>query len=145
MLVDLLGLAVLLEKASEDAHATHPGDLLGETSVGCTLALTEAGVTTLAPLFGVLPCASLGVDGNWLANDQTIVDQSADVLSYFQFKKKLSYTCFQSMVLNLEYDLLISNLQVAFQLELFRWPTEKCDTYKSGALSLLICKPDEKS
>jgi len=49
------------------------------------------------------------------------------------------------VVLNLEYDLLISNLQVAFQLELFRWPTEKCDTYKSGALSLLICKPDEKS
>ena len=42
VLVDLLGVAHLLEEAAEDADAAHPQDLLGETGVGGTTALTGA-------------------------------------------------------------------------------------------------------
>ena len=40
VLVDLLGVAHLLEEAAEDADPTHPQDLFGETGVGGTAALT---------------------------------------------------------------------------------------------------------
>lgn len=42
VLVDLLGVAHLLEQTAEDADAAHPEDLLGETGVGGTTTLTDA-------------------------------------------------------------------------------------------------------
>ena len=40
VLVDLLGVAHLLEKTAEDADPAHPEDLLGKTGVGSTATLT---------------------------------------------------------------------------------------------------------
>lgn len=47
VLVDLLSLSVLLEKTAEDAHASHPDDLLGHASILGSEALSSAGVTSL--------------------------------------------------------------------------------------------------
>lgn len=41
VLVDLLGVAHLLEQTAEDADAAHPEDLLGKTGVGGTTTLTD--------------------------------------------------------------------------------------------------------
>jgi hypothetical protein len=48
VLIDLLGLAVLLEEAAENALAAHPLHLGGKASVGSTPPLTGAGVATLS-------------------------------------------------------------------------------------------------
>ena len=42
VLVDLLGVAHLVEETAEDADAAHPHDLEGETGVGGTATLTDA-------------------------------------------------------------------------------------------------------
>lgn len=38
--VNLMGLPVTTEKTTQDSHATHPGQLLWHTGIGCTLSLT---------------------------------------------------------------------------------------------------------
>lgn len=38
--VNLLRLPVAAQQTTQDPHATHPAQLLGHTSVGCTLSLT---------------------------------------------------------------------------------------------------------
>lgn len=38
--VNLLGLPVAAQQTAQDPHAAHPAQLLGHTSVGCTLSLT---------------------------------------------------------------------------------------------------------
>lgn len=38
--VNLMGLPVATEKTTQDSHATHPGQLLWHTGIGCTLSLT---------------------------------------------------------------------------------------------------------
>ena len=48
VLIDLLGLAVLLEEAAENALAAHPLHLGGKASVGSTPPLTGASVATLS-------------------------------------------------------------------------------------------------
>lgn len=42
VLVDLLGVTILLEQASEDTDSAHPKDVVGHTSLSCTLSLTSA-------------------------------------------------------------------------------------------------------
>lgn len=79
--VDLLGFAVLLEQATQDAHASHPEVLHGHTSVGCSLALSVAAMTALSASDGVLANTETGVHHDGLLDDQTILDQFADVLA----------------------------------------------------------------
>jgi len=77
--VDLLVLAVLLQKTTKDSHSSNPKHLHGHSSVGGTLALTGSGVTALATGFDVAADTGSRVDRDRLADDQTILDQLADV------------------------------------------------------------------
>ena len=82
MLVDLLCLAVLAQQVPEHPHAPDPQDLDRHTGVGRSLALAMAHVTALATSLGILAHAGTGVDLDGLADDQTILDQLADVLTW---------------------------------------------------------------
>jgi len=81
MAVDLLVLSVLLQEPPQHAHPPHPQLLDGHTGVGGTLALTGAGVTALTTSQSVLARASARMNGLGLLDDQTVLDQSTDVLS----------------------------------------------------------------
>jgi len=81
MAIDLLVLSVLLEKTAQNSHPPHPQFLDGHTGVGGTLSLSGAGMTTLSASEGVLARASARVNGLGLLNDQTILDQTTDVLT----------------------------------------------------------------
>lgn len=82
MLVNLLGLAVLHQKPAEDALAAHPDDLLRQTSVLGTMALTVASVPALA-LGSVLPAdAGARVDSFGLPDDEAVLLKLADVLAF---------------------------------------------------------------
>ena len=79
MLVDLAGLPVLPQQAAEHALPPHPLDLRRHTGLGRTLALTRAGVATLA-LRGVeIARAGAGVDAGGLADDELILEELLDV------------------------------------------------------------------
>lgn len=81
MTIDLLAVAVLLQQTTEHTLALHPQQLGGHTSVRCTLALTETAMATLAAGLGVLAHTIAGVNHDRLLDDQTILDQFADVLT----------------------------------------------------------------
>jgi hypothetical protein len=81
MLVNFLGLAVLAEETTENAHAADPDDLLGEASLAGTSSLTSASVSTLSLGLETLVNTSTGVDGVGLLDDVTILDQLAEVLT----------------------------------------------------------------
>lgn len=81
MTVDLLRFAVLLEQATEHSHAGHPQEFHGHTSVGCTLALSVSTVTALSAGDGVLANAITRVNDDGLLDDETVLDQLADVLT----------------------------------------------------------------
>ena len=79
MLVDLASLPVLPQQAAEHALPPHPLDLRRHTGLGRTLALTRAGVATLA-LRGVeIARAGAGVDAGGLADDELILEELLDV------------------------------------------------------------------
>jgi len=79
--VDLAVPSVLDEESPQDTETTHPENLRRHTSIGSTLAFTEASVTTGA--FGGLESTGprAGVHGDWLLDDQTIGDELADALA----------------------------------------------------------------
>ena len=79
VLVDLASLTVLAEKTAENAHAAHPEGLLAHTSIGSTLALTMAHVATEALGLEALTETLARSTNLGLADDQTILDQLADV------------------------------------------------------------------
>ena len=81
MLVDLLLLAVLAQQTAQNAHAANPHHLGGEAGLTSTLALTRAGVATLALLGQTLVGAEAGVDRVGLADDEAILHQLANVLT----------------------------------------------------------------
>lgn len=81
MTVDFLGFAVFLKQTTEDTHASHPQEFHRHTSVRCTLALSVTAVTTLSAGDGVLADAITRVHNDGLLDDQTILDQFADVLA----------------------------------------------------------------
>ena len=68
-------LAVLAEKAAEDAHAADPEDLAGEASLAGTATLTGARVATLALGLEVAVDAGARVDGIGLADDVAVLDE----------------------------------------------------------------------
>lgn len=79
--VDLLAVAVLLQQATQHALALHPQQLGGHTGVRRTLALAETAVASLTARLGVLAHPVAGVDHDGLLDDQTILDQLANVLA----------------------------------------------------------------
>lgn len=79
--VDLLRVPVLLQQTTQHSHALHPQELDGHTGIGRTLALAEATVTSLAARLSVLAHTVPGVDHDGLLDDQTVLDQFADVLT----------------------------------------------------------------
>jgi len=87
VLVDLLGITVLSEESSENSHSADPDDLGGQTGITSTLSLTGTGVSSLSLGEKVLSDSGAGVDHLWLTNDQTILDQLSDVLTYSRRKE----------------------------------------------------------
>lgn len=80
MAVDLAGLAVLAQEATEDALPPHPEDLGGHAGLGGTLALTGTGVATLGLGGLVLAGADTRVDDLGLDDDVAVLLEAADVL-----------------------------------------------------------------
>jgi len=79
--VDLLSLAVAHQQAAQDTHAPDPDDLLRHTRVGRTLSLARPRVATLAPRLRILAHTRARVHGHRLADDQTVLDELANVLT----------------------------------------------------------------
>ena len=81
VLVDLLGLAVLAEQATEDTLTSHPQNLVGHAGLARTVALTGTLVATLS--LGGEPSARAGlrVHDRELLDDEAILDQAAHVLA----------------------------------------------------------------
>merc|ERR1719487_1479865 len=78
--VDLAGLAVLAQEATEDALPPHPEDLGGHAGLGGTLTLTGTGVATLGLGGLVLAGADARVDDLGLDDDVAVLLEAADVL-----------------------------------------------------------------
>ena len=79
VLVDLALLAVLAEETTEDAETTDPEELAGHTSLASTLASTGTHVTALALGLVHLPHAGERVHADGLGDDETVLDELADV------------------------------------------------------------------
>merc|ERR1719304_34505 len=79
--VNLLGLPVSLEQPPQDTHSHDPHGLLGGSSILGTLPLTKASVAAFPARLVVLAHARPGVDSDRLLDDQTILDELADVLT----------------------------------------------------------------
>ena len=80
MPVNLLGLTVALEEPAEHAHTPHPDDFLWHTGIGSTLPLASACVAPLPASLCILANTGTGVYSHWLADDQAILNQFADIL-----------------------------------------------------------------
>merc|ERR1712110_195235 len=81
VLVDLVGISVLLEKTTEDAHAADPQNLAGHTGILGTSSLTEAGVSTETLGLKSLAGSVARVNNGGLADDETVLDEFADILT----------------------------------------------------------------
>lgn len=81
VLVNLLGLAVLAEKATEHALPAHPQNLDGRTRVGRTLPLTVASVATLGLGLHEALVARLGVHRRGLTPNKVVLNQLANRLT----------------------------------------------------------------
>lgn len=81
MLVDLLLSAVLLEKTAENAETAHVENLGGHTSLHGTVTLTITSVTAEALGSQTSSGAGTRVDLGRLADDETILNELADVLA----------------------------------------------------------------
>jgi hypothetical protein len=81
MTIDLLSFTVFFEQATEDTHAGHPQEFDRHTSVSGTAALSIAAVTSLPAGDGVLANTETRVHNNGFLDDQTVLDELADVLA----------------------------------------------------------------
>ena len=79
VLVNFLGVAHLLQQASQDANPTHPQDLEWKTGIGGTSTLTRSGVTALALGCVSQGYASAGMHHGWLLNNESISMESSNV------------------------------------------------------------------
>ena len=117
--VDFLCSSVLLQQSPEDTHTTNPEDLDRHTGISCTLSLTSAAVTTLPTGDVIFTAASPGVNCYWLADNETILGQFSDVLTWKQQEHTLSklsentYCC-------LDCDFAISSFTKHFWNVLYR-------------------------
>jgi hypothetical protein len=81
VLVDLLSLSVFSQQTTQHTQSSHPQHLERHTGVGSTLALTETSVSSLGLGGNQALVARLGVNHIGLADDETVLDQLAHVLS----------------------------------------------------------------
>lgn len=81
MTIDFLRFTIFLQQTTKDTHTSHPEEFDRSTSIGCTLALAIAAVTTLSASDCRFADAETRVHDNGLLDDQTVFDQFADVLS----------------------------------------------------------------
>lgn len=81
VLIDLLLGSVLLQKSAKDSDAAHPQSLFRHTSVSGTSTATETRVSTKALSSISFSYASSGVDLDGLLDNQTIIEQLANVLA----------------------------------------------------------------
>lgn len=82
MTVDFLRLTVAFQQATKDSHASDPEQLLWHTGVGRTFPLAKAAVTSLTTSLSVFANTGTRVDSHGFLDDQTILDEFADVLPY---------------------------------------------------------------
>jgi len=80
MSIDLLVLAILLQKPSEDSHAPNPQHFDGHPSVGRSLSFAGTRVSALTPGLSILADAGARVNGHWFADNETVFNEFADVL-----------------------------------------------------------------
>ena len=81
MAVDLSRLSVLAQKATEHTHAAHPQDGGGHAGVAGSSALAGAGVAARTLSGGHLAHAEARGAGVWLADDEAVLGELADVLA----------------------------------------------------------------
>jgi hypothetical protein len=81
MTINLLGFTVLLQETTKDTHASHPQEFDWHTSVGCTTALSIAAMTSLSSGDCVLANTETRVHDDGFLDDQTVLDELADVLT----------------------------------------------------------------
>lgn len=81
VLVDLLGITVLLQQITQDSDTAHPQDFLRHSGISGTTTLTESSVTTFATGLSFDASTEARVDLSWLLDDQTVLDQTSDVLT----------------------------------------------------------------
>ena len=79
VLVDLFLLAVLAEETTEHAQTADPEELAGHTSLAGTLAGARAHVTAFALGLVHLADTGHGVHADGLGDDETVLDELADV------------------------------------------------------------------
>ena len=70
---------VSLEQSPQDSHSLDPEILLAGPSVGCSLPLSKATMTSLPPGLIVSPDPGPGVDSHGLLDHETVLDQLPDV------------------------------------------------------------------
>ena len=81
VLVDLASLTVLLQQSAEHTNAAHPEELLGDTSVHGTTALTVTSVVAAGLGIVANVHTSTRVHHHVLADDQTVLHKLADALA----------------------------------------------------------------
>lgn len=81
VLVDLALLSVLGEQSSDDSLSSHPEDLLGHSSVGGTLSLTETGVSAGSLGLSKSSSSRSRVHGVRLSDNKAVGDELSDLLS----------------------------------------------------------------
>ena len=81
VLIDLTGSTVLSKKSTKDSDSSHPKKLGGNTGITSTTSLTETSV--VASVLGLLSALDTraGVNGLRLADDETVLNQFADILT----------------------------------------------------------------
>ena len=79
MLIDFARLPVLPQQPTKNPLPPHPLDLRRHTSLSGTLPLTRASVTALALRRKEFLCAGARVDGGWLDDDASVLDELLDV------------------------------------------------------------------
>jgi len=79
--VDLLGVSILLQEASNDSLSAHPQDLDGHTGVAGTLSVTGALMTALS--LGLSPSLRTGarVHGDLASHEETVLVKFANILA----------------------------------------------------------------
>lgn len=81
MLVNLARLPVFAQQSAQHSLAAHPEDRLGHAGISGTVTLTRAAVPSLSLGNKQGAHTEARVDGLGLADDQTVLDQVADVLA----------------------------------------------------------------
>lgn len=106
VLVNLALLSVLGEQSSDDSLSSHPKDLLGHSSVGGTLSLTETGVSAGSLGLGQSSSSGSRVHGVGLSHNKAVGHELSHLLSRVGVSNV-------GQLLGVEPDLSLSNAEDA--------------------------------